>query len=329
MCSSDLKIAAAPTITTTSLTNATSNTAFSYALAVADGAGTKTWSVVAGTLPTGATLSSGGVLSGTVATAGSTAFTVRATDTLGRTDDQDLTLNVLAPMSVTTASLTAGTVGALYSLSMAATGGSGTYTWTATGVPSGLTLSTAGLLSGTPAAAGTSTISFTATDTSTPARTATRTMSLVVSAALSVTTTSLNSATANSAFSYTLASAGGSGTKTWSVVSGSLPTGAALSTGGVLSGTVAATGSYPFTVRVTDGASRTADQALTLVVVTAVSVTTTSLPEATVGVVYSATLAATGGTGTFAWSATGLPSGLSINSSTGVVSGTEIGRAHV
>ncbi|MFZ9630077.1 MAG: putative Ig domain-containing protein, partial [Ilumatobacteraceae bacterium] len=317
-----LTIAAAPTVTTTTLNSATTNSSFSYTLAVSAGAGTKTWAVVTGSLPTGATLSTGGVLSGTVATAGSTAFTVRVTDALGRTDDQDLTLTVLAPMSVTTSSLPAGTVGVLYSLTLGATGGSGTYTWAATGVPSGLTLDSTGLLSGTPTTAAVSTVSLTATDTSTPARTATRTLTLTVSAPLAISTTSLNSATTNSAFSYTLATTGGSGTKTWSVVAGAVPAGASLSSLGVLSGTVATAGTYSFTVRATDGALRTADQALSLIVVNPVTVTTASLAEATVNSVYSATVAAAGGSGTYTWSATGLPTGLSINSSTGVVSGT-------
>ena len=49
---------------------------------------------------------------------------------------------------------------------------------------------------------------------------------------------------------------------------------------------------------------------------------TTSLPDGTVGQPYNATLTATGGTPPYVWTATGLPAGLSANSSTGVISGT-------
>jgi hypothetical protein len=53
-----------------------------------------------------------------------------------------------------------------------------------------------------------------------------------------------------------------------------------------------------------------------------VVITTQSLPDATKGIPYSQTLSASGGTGIYTWSATGLPSGLSIDSSTGTISGT-------
>jgi hypothetical protein len=54
------------------------------------------------------------------------------------------------------------------------------------------------------------------------------------------------------------------------------------------------------------------------------SVTTTSLPEGNSGVAYSATLAATGGTAPYSWSITdgSLPTGLSLDSGTGIISGT-------
>ena len=52
------------------------------------------------------------------------------------------------------------------------------------------------------------------------------------------------------------------------------------------------------------------------------SVTTTSLPYGTVGSGYSAQLSASGGSGTYTWSATGLPAGLSVNDRTGVIGGT-------
>src|ERR1700735_3944084 len=52
------------------------------------------------------------------------------------------------------------------------------------------------------------------------------------------------------------------------------------------------------------------------------SVTTSSLPYGTVGGGYSAQLSASGGSGTYTWSATGLPAGLSVNDRTGVIGGT-------
>jgi hypothetical protein len=57
-----------------------------------------------------------------------------------------------------------GTVGTAASLQLSASGGSGGYTWTATGLPAGLSISSAGLVSGTPTTAGTSSVTATATD---------------------------------------------------------------------------------------------------------------------------------------------------------------------
>jgi hypothetical protein len=65
----------------------------------------------------------------------------------------------------------------------------------------------------------------------------------------------------------------------------------------------------------------TASATLSLVVAPELEVTTTSLPEAEVGVAYSATLTATGGLPPYTWTATGLPAGLSC-SPAGVISGT-------
>ena len=80
--------------------------------------------------------------------------------------------------------------------------------------------------------------------------------------------------------------------------------------------------STPVNVTVTwDGGGYTATDPVT--VYSPISITTSSLPAGTVGVTYAgATLAATGGSGSYTWSATGLPGGLSINSSTGAISGT-------
>ncbi|MBI1895912.1 MAG: putative Ig domain-containing protein, partial [Acidobacteria bacterium] len=83
----------------------------------------------------------------------------------------------------------------------------------------------------------------------------------------------------------------------WSIASGSLPAGLALSTGGAITGTPAAAGTFTFTARVTDSASQPATQALQIVInpaATPPTITTTSLPAGTVGVAYSQSLAASG-----------------------------------
>lgn len=105
----------------------------------------------AGALPAGLDLDPiAGVLSGTPTIAGSFAFTVEATDGDLVVVSQAYTLLIVDPLRITTAELPAATEMALYSVTLAGAGGQAPYTWTAEGLPAGLNLTTAGLLSGTP-----------------------------------------------------------------------------------------------------------------------------------------------------------------------------------
>jgi len=90
----------------------------------------------------------------------------------------------VSPLSITTTSLSGGTVGSAYSAALAATGGTTPYTWSvSTGtLPAGLTLDpTTGAITGTPTAAGTVDFTVSATDSSSPAMTANQALSIVVS----------------------------------------------------------------------------------------------------------------------------------------------------
>ncbi len=145
----------APTVTTTSLANATVGSAASYLLA-ATGTAPITWSVVSGALAGGLSLSSA-TISGTPTTAEVASFTVRATNAHG-SDDQALTLTVLAAGAVptiVTPSLATGEVGTAYSGSVSATG-TAPITWSVVSgsLPDGLTLnSSTGAITGTPTTA--------------------------------------------------------------------------------------------------------------------------------------------------------------------------------
>ncbi len=138
-----------------------------------------------------------------------------------------------------------------------------------------------------------------------------------------VTTSSLPGGTVSDAYSQTLAASGGTGPYTWSLTAGALPGGLTLSSGGVISGTPTSTGAFNFTVKATDSLGTSGSKALSITI-TQLTITTTSLPQATKGLPYSATLVATGGQGAYTWSISGgsLPPGLTLNSSSGVISGT-------
>jgi len=170
-------------ITTVSLAAGTTSTAYSQTLTSTGGTGAHTWSLTSGSLPNGLTLSSGGLISGSPTATGSFTFEVTATDTESESASKSFTVSVADPVSVTTSSLPSGVTGTAYSQSMAATGGTGTFTWarTAGTLPNGLTLNAAGLLSGTPTAGGT--FSFTVTATDGAGRTGSKAMTMTVGAA--------------------------------------------------------------------------------------------------------------------------------------------------
>jgi hypothetical protein len=324
--------------TTSPLTAGTVGTAYTLTFGATGGTTPYTWRVSAGTLPAGLILSSAGILSGTPTTAGTSTFTVQATDsestpqtaTLAAT----LVINAAPPPTLaitTTSPLTPGTVGSAYSLTFAATGGTTPYTWSVSAgtLPAGLTLSSAGVLSGTPTAAGTSNFTVEATDSASTPQTATLPATLVVGPSpVSITTTSpLLSGTLNALYTATLSATGGTAPYTWSVFSGSLPIGLALSPAGVLAGTPTAAGTSTFTVQAKDSAPtpHTTTAPLTLqIVVGTLAITTTSLPSGNVGTAYSTQLAATGGVAPLTWTlgvGSTLPSGMTLSAS-GLLTGT-------
>ncbi|HZU79251.1 MAG TPA: putative Ig domain-containing protein, partial [Acidimicrobiales bacterium] len=142
---------------------------------------------------------------------------------------------------------------------------------------------------------------------------------------LAVVTSSLPSGGTNQSYSTTLGALGGVTPFTWSVSSGSLPPGLTLTaSNGTISGTPTTAGTYSATFTVTDGESpaQSASRSLSITVNQGLGITTTSLPGAAVGQSYTAGLAAAGGATPYTWSATGLPAGLALNTSTGALSGT-------
>ena len=318
-------------ITTATLPNGVVGTAYSASLASSGGVGTITWTVPTGTLPAGLTLSAAGAISGTPTTAGNSSFTVQAKDsgTPQQSVQQALSVTMYAGLTITTTSLPNGTVNSTYGATLASAGGTGTVTWSVSqgSLPSGLNLSSAGVISGTPTTSGSTSFTVSATDSSTPPQTKTQALSIVISPALSITTTSLPAGTVAIAYSQNIETSGGTLPIIWSVTAGSLPAGLTLAGNsmgvGVISGTPTAAGSSTFTVTATDSSTPkvSVNQQFTLVInVPPLSITTTTLPNATVNTAYSAPLQASGGTPPYTWAvATGstLPSWLTLS-----VSGT-------
>src|SRR5579863_1539821 len=121
-----------------------------FAFVASGGSPPFAWSVTAGALPGGLRLAGNGSLTGTPSTVGPATFTVTATDSASpaKSGSHPFTITVGNPPPPT------ATVGAPYSFQFTSTGGLAPFVWSATGAMAGLTVDTAGVLSGTPTSAG-------------------------------------------------------------------------------------------------------------------------------------------------------------------------------
>ncbi len=147
---------------------------------------------------------------------------------------------------------------------------------------------------------------------------------VVTGVPLSIATVSIPNAVLNGSYTATLVATGGNSPITWSVSSGTLPPGLALnSTTGAITGAPTTLGSFNFTIQAQDASGNKAPQPFSISVGPALSITTTSpLPGGTVNASYSASLAASGGTQPYSWSVSGgLPAGLTLNASSGTITG--------
>ncbi len=167
-----------------------------------------------------------------------------------------------------------GTVGTAYSATLLSSGGAAPITWSISlgSLPSWASLNTSnGQVTGTPDAAATTSFTVQATDSTSPTpQTATQNLSITVTvAALVVTTTNLPNGTVNTAYNQQLNFSGGTPPVTWTISSGALPSWASLSASGAITGTPTATATSNFTVKATDSATptpQTATQSLSITV---------------------------------------------------------------
>jgi hypothetical protein len=235
-----------------------------------------------------------------------------------------------ATLAVQPSTLVPAITGRYYSAVFSASGGVAPYSWSLTTgtLPAGLILqSTTGLISGTVTApAGSYAFTVRAQDAS--GISGTRPVTLLVSSAqITISPATLPAGRVGSAYSQMLTANGGTAPYSWSISAGTLPTGLALnSSTGLISGTpvaLAATGSA-FSVQTTDAAGLRAFRTYVIALEgTQLTISPSSLPPATSGMAFSQAFTAAGGAAPYVWAvASGaLPAGLSLNTSTGLLSG--------
>jgi hypothetical protein len=263
-----LTVNQAPAITSAAGATFTVGTSGSFSV-IASGYPAPTYSVTAGTLPSGVTLTSAGLLSGTPAAATGGTYPITITAANGTTNaTQSFTLTVDQAPSITSGNSTTFTVGTSGSFSVTASGyPAPTYTVTAGSLPSGISLSTAGTLSGTPASGtgGIYPITITATNGTTSA---TQNFTLTVDQAPAITSAASTTFAVGTSGSFSVTASGYPTAMTYSVTAGSLPSGVTLSSAGLLSGTPAAStgNSYAITITASNGIGTAATQSFTLTV---------------------------------------------------------------
>lgn len=179
------------TITTSSLPSGTVGVAYSASLQASGGTPPYTWSVSQGSLPSWATLNANtGAITGTPNAAGTTALTFSVTDSnnvITQTSSLNLTIAPAAPppLAITTPSLPSGTVGATYSTTLQASGGTPPYTWSISSglLPAWASLNTStGAITGTPNVSGTTSFTAQVTDSESPVVSKTQNLSITVNA---------------------------------------------------------------------------------------------------------------------------------------------------
>jgi len=231
----------------------------------------------------------------------------------------------VAPV-VTNPGAQAGEVGVATSLTVRAAGGAPPLTWTATGLPPGLTMAPDGTVAGTPTTAGVYSVTAVITDGYALAGSAVFGWTVVPPPAL--VNPGPQSTPGGVAAALAIGLTGGTAPLTWTVSAPGgwgatgLPPGMAVNPAtGTISGTPTTVGTAPVTVTVVDAYGRSSATTFTWTV-PALAVTTPAAQAYETGATVAVPVAAAGGIAPYTWSATGLPAGLAIDAASGLISGS-------
>jgi len=293
--------------------------AFSVTLDATGGAPPYIWSGPGA--PAGITVAQDGVVAGVPALPGIFQFLVTVTDEAGAS--QTLFMNITV-FGITTSSLPDAVAYAAYSQTVAAIGVP-PYSFSGSGFPSGISISSNGTISGTATKPGVYTILVQALDADFIHASAQLSLTVNPPGNLAVPPASLPSGTQGVSYSQPLNANGGIPPYTWTVSGGALPPGLNLSSSGIASGFPSTTGNFTFTAQAMDAGGSTASGAISLTIAPPPLILSAgpTLPSGMTGIDYPLQIfTASGGVPpyTYALAAGTLPPGLNLGSD-GTISG--------
>ena len=318
------------TLNPATLPNGQAGIPYNQAFTTVGSIGVVTFSLNSGALPPGLSLVTGAI-TGTPTTLGSFTFEIKATDVNGclafRTYNS---VQIGCPTYALTA-LPAATANVAYNQALSVTpnsGGPHSYSFTGT-LPPGLTLNSAGVLSGTPTTTGTYNFTVTAQGSGDfSGCTGSKSYSLVVHCYPITLTPSLPGGVQGMNYNQTVTASPSGGVYSYAVVTNALPPGLTLNSAtGAITGILTAPGNYTFSIQATRWGTCAGTQNYNVTITgtcNPLSLNPVTLPNPVTGATYHQTLSVTGGTGPHSYAVTqgNLPPGLTLNPSSGVLSGT-------
>lgn len=322
-------------VATTDLPRGVKGQSYSTQLAAINGTPPYQWTVASGSLPPGLSLNASGQISGTPTAFGNFNFTVRVIDATTASATANILLTILPDIEplriISQGDLTQGSTGVEYSHQLFFAGGVPPRTWSMNSgsLPAGLALNPVqGTISGTPTIPGVYAFTVRLTDSAPTTVTSQELRITVIPGPLRILSPeNLPDGTTGANYSFILQKAGGAPPYTWRLADGALPPGLSFNTStGTISGKPVEDGDFSFTIELKDAQPVTTSVTFSIHVELGplVIVSSGDLTTGKRNTPYTHQLVGSGGRAPYVWSiASGaLPAGLSLNETTGVISGT-------